>query len=52
MRLLREGQDIGQLRPLRNEEDFYVHYNNGNYNGWRLRRLGEFEGSKEFPDFL
>ena len=33
MRPLQEGQDIGQLRPLRNEEDFTVHYNNGNYNG-------------------
>ena len=29
---------------------FSVHPNNGNYNGWRLRRLGEFEGSEEFPD--
>ena len=50
MRPLQEVQDIGQLRPLRNEEDFTVHYDNGNYNGWRLRRLGEFEGSEEFPD--
>ena len=33
MRPLQEVQDIGQLRPLRNEEDFTVHYNNGNYNG-------------------
>ena len=48
-RPLQEGQDIGHLRPLRNEEDFTVHYNNGNYNCWRLRRLGEFEGSVEFP---
>ena len=30
---LQEVQDIGQLRPLRNEEDFTVHYDNGNYNG-------------------
>ena len=51
MRSLQEVQDIGQLRPLRNEEDFTVHYNNGNYNGWRLRRLGEFEGSEEFPEW-
>ena len=50
MRPPQEVQDIGQLRPLRNEEDFTVHYNNGNYNGWRLRRLGEFEGPVEFPD--
>ena len=50
MRPLQEVQDIGQLRPLRNEEYFIVHYNDGNYNGWRLRRLGEFEGSEEFPD--
>ena len=33
MRPLQEVQDIGQLRSLRNEEDFIVHYNNGNYNG-------------------
>ena len=32
MRPLQEVQDIGQLRPLRNEEDFTVYYNNGNYN--------------------
>ena len=51
MRPLQEVQDIRQLRPLQNEEDFTVHYNNGNYNSWRLRRLGEFEGSEEFPDF-
>ena len=50
MRPLQEVQDIGQLRPLRNEKDFTVHYNNGNCNGLRLRRLGEFEGSEEFPD--
>ena len=50
MRPLQEVQDIGQLRPLRNEEDFTVHLNNGNYNGWRLRRLGEFEGSEESLD--
>ena len=49
MRPLQEVQDIGQLRPLQNKEDFTEHYNNGNYNGWRLRRLGEFEGSEEFP---
>ena len=35
MRPLQEVQDIGQLRPLRNEEDSNVHLNNGNYNGWR-----------------
>ena len=29
---------------------FTMHYNNGNYNGWRLRRLGEFEGSKGYLD--
>ena len=51
MRPLQEVQDIGQLRPLRNEEDFTMHYNNGNCNGLRLRRLGEFEGSVEFPDW-
>ena len=51
MRPLQEVQDIGQLRPLRNEEDFTVYYNNGNYNGWRLRRLGECEGSEEFPEW-
>ena len=28
-----------------------MHYNNGNCNGLRLRRLGEFEGSEEFPDW-
>ena len=28
MRPLQEVQDIGQLRPLRNEEDFTEHYNN------------------------
>ena len=50
MRPLQEVQDIGQLRPLQNEEDFIMHYNNGNYNGLRLRRLGEFEGSAEFLD--
>ena len=33
LRPLQEVQDIGQLRPLRNEEDFTVYYNNGNYNG-------------------
>ena len=33
MRPLQEGQDIGQLRPLWNEEDFTVYYNNGKYNG-------------------
>ena len=33
VRPLQEVQDIGQLRPLRDEEDFIVHYNNGNYNG-------------------
>ena len=48
MRPLQEVQDIGQLRPLWNEQDFTVHYN-GNYNGWRLRRLGEFVASEEFP---
>ena len=32
-RPLQEVQDIGQLRPLRNEEYFSVHLNNGNYNG-------------------
>ena len=51
MRPLQEVQDIGQVRSFRNEEDFTVHYNNGNYNSWRLRRLGEFEGSEEFPDW-
>ena len=51
MRPLQEGQDIGQPRPLRNEGDSTVHLNNGNYNSWGLRRLGEFEGSEEFPDF-
>ena len=51
MRPLQEGPDIGQLRPLRNEGDLTVHLNNGNYNGWRLRILGEFEGSEEFPDW-
>ena len=50
MRPLQEVQDIRQLRPLWNEEYFTVHLNNGNYNGWRLRRLGEFEGSEESPD--
>ena len=50
MRPLQEVQDIGQLRPLWNEEDSTVLYNNGNYNSWRLRRLGECEGSEEFPD--
>ena len=30
---LQEGQDIGQPRPVRNEGDFTVLYNNGNYNG-------------------
>ena len=49
MRPLQEVQDIGQLRPIRNEEDFSMHLNNGNYNGLRLRRLGEFEGSEEIP---
>ena len=49
MRPLQEVQDIRQLRTLWNEEDFTVLYNNGNYNGWRLRRLGECEGSEEFP---
>ena len=52
MRPLQEVQDIGQLRPLRNEEDFTVYYNNGNYNGLRLRRLGEFEGPVEFSRFV
>ena len=33
MRPLQEVQDIGQLRPLRNEEDFTEHYDNGNYSG-------------------
>ena len=33
MRPLQEVQDIKQLRPLRNEEDFTIHYDNGNYNG-------------------
>ena len=33
MRPLQEVQDIGQLRPLWNEEDFIMHYNNGNCNG-------------------
>ena len=28
MRPLQEIQEIGQLRPLRNEEDFTVYYNN------------------------
>ena len=32
MRPLQEVQDIGQLRPLRNEEGFTEHYNDGNYN--------------------
>ena len=32
MRPLQEGPDIGQLRPLWNEEDFTMLYNNGNYN--------------------
>ena len=32
MRPLQEVQDIGQLRPLRNEGDSTVHLNNGNYN--------------------
>ena len=50
MRPLQEVQDIGQLWPLRNEEYFTVHYGNGNYDGWRLRRLGEFDGSEEFLD--
>ena len=50
MRPLQEVQDIGQLRPLPNGKDFTVHSNNGNYNGWRLQRLGEIEGSEEFPD--
>ena len=33
MRPLQVVQDIGQLRPHRNEEDFTMYYNNGNYNG-------------------
>ena len=49
MRPLQEVQDIEQVRSFRNEEDFTVHYNNWNNNGWRLWIL-EFEGSKEFPD--
>ena len=49
---LQVGQDIGQPRPLQNEEDFTDHYNIGNFNGWRLRRLGEFEGNEEFPDLV
>ena len=49
MRPLQEGPDIGQLRPLRNEEDFTEHYNDGNYDGERLRILGEYE---EFPDLV
>ena len=52
MRPLQEVQDIRQPRPLRNEEDFTVHYTNGNFNGWRLRRLGEVEGSVEFPEMV
>ena len=51
MRPLQEVQDIGQPRPLRNEEDFTIHYDNGSYDGWKLRRLGEFEGFEEFPDW-
>ena len=50
LRPLQEVQDIGQLRPLWNEEDFTVHCNNGNHGYWRFRRLGEFEGFEEFPD--
>ena len=50
MRPLQEVQDIGQLRPFWNVEDFTVHYDNGNYNGWRFWRLGEFGGSEELPD--
>ena len=52
MRPLQGVQDIGQLRSLRNEEDFIVHYNNGNCNGSRLRRLGQFEGPVEFSRFV
>ena len=52
MRPLQEVQDIGQLRPLWNEEDFTMHLNNLNYNGWRLWRLGEYEGYEEFPDLV
>ena len=33
MRPPQEVRDIGQLRPLRNEEDFTIHYDNGNYSG-------------------
>ena len=39
MRPLQEVQDIGQLRPLQNEEYFPCN-----------RRLVEFVGSEEFPD--
>ena len=52
MRSLQEVQDIGQVRSFRNDEDFTMHYNNGNYNGWRLWRLGEFEGPVEFSRFV
>ena len=52
MRPLQEVQDMGPLRPHQNEEDFTVYYNDGNYNGWRFRRLGEFEGPVEFSRFV
>ena len=37
-------------KTIRNEEDFTIHYDNGNCNVLRLRRVGEFEGFEEFPD--
>ena len=33
MRPLQQVQDMGPLRPHRNEQDFTMYYNNGNYNG-------------------
>ena len=50
MRPLQEVQDIRQLRPLWNKEDFYRAFQWQKLQWWRLRRLGEFEGFEEFPD--
>ena len=41
-----------KTETIRNEEDFTRHYDNGNYNCWRLWRLGEFEDSEEFSRFV
>ena len=50
MRPPQEVQDIGQPRPLQNEEDFTIHYDNGRLQQLKTPKTRRIGGYEEFPD--